>query len=334
MAALCNEALLSFTSLRSVAIAELDKQLYEEAAARREERKKTQEIKTNGSSGVISINGNVNSDASLHLQGVGKPFNALQSGLEAVNFVYGEVDFEDFQTLLLEFCSSFDSKSEYGKVSSMRHEEQQRKHHNIADHEKLTFVDLGCGAGVTVAAAALLSKHPQNQGSASVRTFDRIIGIDILNMKIRECRIFAQHIIEALQASSDSSAAEIEIIEGDFLRQEGWQDQATAVYTCGTCYTPAVAMRIYALLQRLRPGCKIMIMDRPLPLEDDATPSQAEAAAASAETIIVDEDQEQRPPRCEELGDPACPRIKAKYLGKRVCRTTWGQGDMLVYEKL
>jgi hypothetical protein len=149
----------------------------------------------------------------------------LNSGYSPGNFVYGEVSFDSFLSILERWTRSSDQ----------------------------TFVDCGCGAGVTLAACGLFSgssRHGQN--------FSRIIGIDLMSSKVLECRTMVRILAEL--DSLYTKWLDIEVLESDFLSVD-WSC-ADIVYSCATCFSDHMFSLLVAKLSSLKCGSRVLLMDK------------------------------------------------------------------------
>ena len=119
-----------------------------------------------------------------------------RSGTEPVNFVYGEVLVSDFLEVL----------------------------EKVAFQEGETFVDLGCGTGNCLAAAALFRSSSifQNPGGLKIQGESvrrtKIVGIDLARSKLVECRIMLAHLNTLIDQNSFPKLPDIEVLESDILK--------------------------------------------------------------------------------------------------------------------
>jgi len=155
---------------------------------------------------------------------------ALRRGLAPVNFVCGEVFF-------LDFC----------RVLRLLPLQASRE----GEGEARLFVDLGCGVGTPLAAAALFTTE------AGDSVFSDVRGYDLMHSKLVECRL----VVEALRTVQGLPS--MEVVGADFLKQD-WSS-AHVVYACATCFD-ADTMR--ELEERkfplLRPGACVVLIDKEL----------------------------------------------------------------------
>ena len=142
-------------------------------------------------------------------------FPILRSGLKACNFTYGEIDFIDFCRVL--------------SLAKIYHGE--------------SFVDLGSGTGVLLAAALL--------GGFG---FQRITGIELSTTKVFESRLLLTELIPYC------SSEELEVVEGNFL-EVCWASY-DVVYTCSTCYAQDQMAQIENLAYKLKVGARIIFVDK------------------------------------------------------------------------
>ena len=130
-------------------------------------------------------------------QGQQKPRTNLKEGVEPVNFVYGEVAVVDFLRLIKQ----------------------------VGFEEGEVFVDLGCGNGNCLAAAALhrsfLTKEKENAATRETETSTsrcKIVGIDLMRSKLVEGRLMLGHLTSVVAKNSLPALPEIEVLEQDFLK--------------------------------------------------------------------------------------------------------------------
>jgi len=165
---------------------------------------------------------------------------ALKSGLKAVNFVYGEIDINSFFHLL-------------NKVG--------------INDENETYIDLGCGSGVTLIAASLMIYY--NKKYNKVIKFKNIIGIDLLSMKIEECRKTLTYIDSNINDFHNKGVEyyeyliqkkpEINVILQNFLQYD-WTT-ADVVYACATCFALDLLDQLEVKLKELKVGSRIILLD-------------------------------------------------------------------------
>ena len=157
----------------------------------------------------------------------------LQSGLRPVNFVRGDVYFLDFARAL-KLAATFVSTD--GGV----------------------FVDLGCGVGSCLAAASFITREAEGAGGF---VFSHVCGLDLSHAKTLECSL----LIDAIQAQKQTTSQVVEVVEANFLSWEGqWEEKASVVYICATCFADDVMEPLRKKLLAVRPGCLVMLVDQEL----------------------------------------------------------------------
>jgi hypothetical protein len=170
-----------------------------------------------------------------------------QSGLRAVNFTQGELRVLDFCRVLATVYDSSSSSS------------------SIGCSDERTFVDLGCAGGVCVAAAFLTSHARQSSPTA----FTRVVGVDLMQSKIVECRA----LLEALAAARPGGPAAC-AIEGNFLDRGtvfDWTSPAVdVVYACATCFSEDVMDALTEGFALLKTGARVVLIDKQLPSDANA----------------------------------------------------------------
>jgi len=167
-----------------------------------------------------------------------------ESGLKAVNFVCGEVGFADIQRVL-------------HMILETRHELPLP----AFSGDECVFVDLGSGEGGSLAAAALLS--PRNThyfrpsqssvSSAHFRVFTRVWGIELNHSKVLQSK--------ALASCLGLTACQCQVSEMNFLDAD-WSAVASVVYACATCFSPDLLVPTIEKLKALRPGARVVLMDK------------------------------------------------------------------------
>ena len=224
-------------------------------------------------------------------------FSVLNTSLRGVNFVYGEISFFSISLLLQEII---------------------RRSHCA---RRLRFVDLGCGTGVALAAAALSGQC------------EEVLGIDLMHSKIETCR----HVMTLLEASCSGGDAysverpshefgakscgseearrwpsRVDIRHGNFLEEEGFGESewrsADIVYVCSTCFAED---QMKPLLEKfysaLAEGAHVVLLDKQLPnkfLIDSSHCEDQESRSAVFELICS----------CQ-------------------CKTSWGHACAYVYRR-
>jgi hypothetical protein len=155
-------------------------------------------------------------------------FPVLRSGLDPVNFVSGDVNFGDFQMVL--------------KLCDVVHNE--------------VFVDLGCGSGNCLLAAAL--SHCFHETGVS---FLRVEGIELKQDKFYECKYVSAR-LEQIGAKLQIITPQITIKQNNFLEVD-WS-YAEVVYACSTCFTESVMKRLAVQFLSLKKGARVILMDKEL----------------------------------------------------------------------
>lgn len=144
----------------------------------------------------------------------------LRTGLKAKNFTYGELEFLEFYRVL-----------KLANISPLS-----------------SFIDLGCGSGVLLAAAMMGNFQ-----------FNRILGIEMNHSKVTECRLVVS------QLSVNFPEVGFEVIEGNFL-EISWVD-FDVVYTCSTCFASDQMDKLLYLFNHLRVGAKIILVDKQIKID-------------------------------------------------------------------
>lgn len=167
---------------------------------------------------------------------------ALKSGLKAVNFVYGEIDIKSFINLL-----------------------------NIVgiNHDNEIFCDLGCGAGISLVTASMMMYY--NKQYQKLMKFRKIIGIDLLSMKIKECTKtidYMNNTINELRMNPTNDkyykytvheTPDINVILDNFLQYD-WKT-ADVVYACATCFGQDLLSQLQLQLAELKVNSRVIILD-------------------------------------------------------------------------
>lgn len=159
---------------------------------------------------------------------------ALRSIHKPTNFVSGDTNFVDFQNLLISLGLDSDE----------------------------IFVDLGCGVGECVAAAAIL--HCRD--CANITPFKQILGVDMQKSKLLECKFLIETLCEkTYEHGKTLQLPVIDILEEDFL-QIDWS-HGSIIYACATCFTPSMFEDIVKKCLLLREGSKVIFLDKEIPSE-------------------------------------------------------------------
>ncbi len=154
----------------------------------------------------------------------------LKTGLKAINFVYGEVDFCSFCKVLL----------------------------LVEIPSNAVFVDLGCGSGTCIAAAILAPIYYSKYCPSTTQNyFSKIIGIDLMKSKIDDCSRLMLEMKSLLP--HDTIWPEINVIYDNFL-QVDWS-QADVAYTCATCFAQDQIDLLLVKFRDLKVGCHVIVMD-------------------------------------------------------------------------
>jgi SAM-dependent methyltransferase len=205
------------------------------------------------------------------------------------NFTYGDTRFNDFQELLMKLNLQLNSRQEI-------------------------FVDLGCGIGECLFAAALMISSSTNH---QVPVFRKVTGVDLMYSKIEECRMTWQ-VIQAM-AIEDSTLSQIvpqmkvSIIEGDFFETD--LSEATVVYACATCFSMETVQYIAKACRQMPSDGKVIILDKPLDWID-RTGTNESGDRDVVETTIKD-----------------AIAIDFELLFSHPCTTSWGHGVAYVYRR-
>jgi SAM-dependent methyltransferase len=151
----------------------------------------------------------------------------LRSRHHSQNFTYGDTSFEDFQLLLQALP--------------------------LPTGRPQVFVDLGCGTGDCLFAAALLQRRRQLQE----HVFHSVVGVDLMFSKLEQCRLTWQ----CLLARSALPAAAVEIREQDLFDTD--LTAATVVYACATCFSAETVLRIQQrCADELSVGVLVVLLDK------------------------------------------------------------------------
>ncbi len=179
-----------------------------------------------------------------------KSFAVLRAGLECTNFVSGDVDYFDFQRILL--------------IAGM--------------HDGDSFYDLGCGSGNCLLAAALLGifKFPDQK-------YSKVVGIELKNSKVVECQLMLPRIFEFCHDHL-SKLPTIQIIEENFLSVD-WSD-GDVVYSCATVYSASQMQSLTEKLLLLKRGARvILLVDKQFPPDQTASCEGADGGFWLAHTV-------------------------------------------------
>lgn len=215
-------------------------------------------------------------DNELNNDNDNKPkMKALKSGLKAVNFVYGEIDIHSFIHVL-------------NKVG--------------INDENETYIDLGCGSGVSLIAALMMVYY--NKKHNKLMKFKNVIGIDLLSMKIEECNKTVSYINSNVSDFLSNKPngyyeyliqkiPEINVILHNFLQYD-WKS-ADVVYACATCFAQDLLVQLEIKLKELKVGSRIILLDS---------------------LILQSQDN------------------MFQLIDTYVCMTTWGRGNAYIYLKI
>lgn len=182
-------------------------------------------------------------------------FPILKSKLKSVNFVYGELSYQGMCRVLAEYVRCSHDKNQLKKAPS-----------------GLCFVDLGSGAGVSIAAAVLSG------------LFSTVVGIELMRTKVNICRsmidylrvMMRDRIFIDCKSSGESVVAptsdaekkpklscKVDIIEEDFLIVPWWT-VADVVYAACTCFSEDLLGNIIDKCFLLKRGAIVILLDRPV----------------------------------------------------------------------
>jgi hypothetical protein len=164
--------------------------------------------------------------------------NALSTGLNATNFVYGEVAVVDLVSLFalaMMAPPTLDGLATGKEVASL-------------------FVSLGCGCGPCVSAAMISG------------LFTAVLGIEIMRYKAIECCLVASKLKTSLVLSETQAPSAVRIVEGNFCAVS-WQSAADCVYSCATCYAPDQLKQLFHDCLQLKKGAKIVLIDSQILLD-------------------------------------------------------------------
>lgn len=207
-------------------------------------------------------------------EGVSGPAAIALCGLAAANFVSGDMDVAGFAQLLL--------------TAGVQQDD--------------CFVDLGCGSGNCLVAAALVAVAAGNPACR----FARVVGIEMSAAKVLECATLATRLAElSLREGLDAPA--VETVHGNFLVEDPgggppWWSSRGVVFACATCFTPSLMAQLFSRLLLLPAGSRVILLDQALPelLCSDGPAGQGEF----------------------------------RLVGESACGASWGQGTARVYSKV
>ena len=207
----------------------------------------------------------------------------LKSKLKSVNFVYGELSYQGMCRVLAEYVRYAHDRCPPKEAS-----------------DGLCFVDLGSGAGVSIAAAILSG------------LFSTVIGIELMRTKVNICRSMiellrmmvsdriridckstggasaASTIITRERSSSPKISCKVDIIEEDFLLVPWWT-VADVVYAACTCFSEDLLGSIIEKCFLLKRGAMVILLDRPVLMDrpcEFALLGSFEATASWGDTFV------------------------------------------------
>jgi len=197
----------------------------------------------NSNNNTISNNNNDNESSIISKPTQQPRMLALKSGLKAVNFVYGEIDNNSYIHLL--------------SIVGINNDNE-------------TYCDLGCGAGISVVAASMMMYY--NKQYKRHMKFNKIIGIDLLSMKIEECLKTINYMnsnINALRMLPNddkyyeyivTKTPDINIVLDNFLQNQEWKS-ADVVYACATVWGQDLLSQLQVQLTELKVDSRVIILD-------------------------------------------------------------------------
>ena len=170
----------------------------------------------------------------------------MSTKLKAVNFVYGELSFSGMSEVIERFV---------------------RRSPLFAESvDNIVFIDLGCGDGVSIAAAALSG------------IFRCVLGIEMMKAKANTCFEMSKELLKRM--ISDIKAPEIEIIQGNFLNYDWW-NCSNVVYAASTCFSEELMASITEKCTLLQKGSIVIFLDKPALLSYDSFTLEGSFQAAS-----------------------------------------------------
>lgn len=212
----------------------------------------------------------------------------LRCGLKPVNFVYGELSFRSFCKVL--------------RIAGITSQNE-------------VFVDLGCGSGTCIAAAALM-KHISCRDE-QVIGFSRVIGIDLMSSKINDCLAMVEQLRLACRNSStndssnDDNLPQIDVKLGNFIQEDNLWIDADVVYSCSTCFADDLISALISKFLRLRIGARIILMD--------STVLSSDITGNAYKSLVIDKTTD---------------KPIFEMIGSCQCVTSWGIGNAYVYRKV
>ena len=242
-------------------------------------------------------------DSSIFMKRASK---ALDTDVEKVNLVYGEIFVEDF----LKLIAAADFK------------------------EGETLVDLGCGTGNCLACAALyssLSLHAGDNTSIGERQQSRskILGLELLCSKLIECRLLLSHLNALVDTNSLPSLPTIDILETDFIKDSKWKDLADVVYSAATIFSPNQLRALLPHFLKLKEGCRIIILDKEINESNFGSNFLGEGTSL---TDLSDISNPNHNPNPNPYPNPNLNDI-FELLDSMKCMTTWGLSWAFIYRK-
>jgi len=166
-----------------------------------------------------------------------------REGYISSTLAYGEIMFESFEELfriIKEYTGN-----EHSKKSN------DTSGFNVLNNDNLTFVDIGCGTGKPVFAAALL--HP----------FKKVIGVEILEDLYKNCvsnlQFWSKYIKPELGEERSNN------LQFSFLHNDAtlidWSD-ADVVFMNSTCFTSGLMIDLSGKCKALKEGAIIISITR------------------------------------------------------------------------
>lgn len=263
--------------------------------------------------------------------------SVFNSGVEMVNFIYGEVEFFDFYKILMIIF--------------------EREYINL--ESKHTFLDLGCGAGNSdsfyyfsiciyylfylycylqflkgACLAAAAAVHIPGESFL----ISRVIGIDLISAKMVECRSLFDHYLPMLSTSVNipkefNEPTKVELFESNFLSDDvSWVwNAADIIYACATCFADKQMKELLAKLSSVNQGTILILLDKEIICKNNRKETTNGIAAATDTTGYF----------ClcsvERISNGATEEYFVdafEYLDRIYCKTSWGEAYAHVYRKI